>query len=135
MIATCPQCGYVADGVADEIAHMETAHPETIRERLEAAGIHETDFRDRPDLPSYLTLRELRLVHVFAEKFAIEQDEDENAEVSIHVRDRGRDGVGMASPWVEFTVGARSFAMWRTTSEVYEVGPDGAVGDEPLHGP
>jgi hypothetical protein len=134
-VSSCPYCDHVAADANEEIAHMEQAHPEIIRERLEAAGLRDLDFRDRPDLPSFLTLRELRLVHVFAERFAMEQEQDENAEVSIHVRDRGRGGVGMGSPWIEFGVAARSFAMWRMTSEVYEVGPDGAVGDEPIHAP
>jgi hypothetical protein len=134
-VSSCPYCEHVAADAFEEISHMEQAHPEIIRERLEAAGIRELDFRDRPDLPSYLTLRELRLVHVFAEKFALEQDQDENAEVSIHVRDRGRGAGWIVSPWIEFKVAERSFAMWRSTSEVYEVGPDGAVGDEPIHAP
>lgn len=35
----CPYCDYVAASVAHEIAHMETVHPEIIRERLEKAGM------------------------------------------------------------------------------------------------
>lgn len=93
------------------------------------------DYRDRPDLPSHLTLRELRVLLVFAERYAIEQDGDEHTEVSIIVRDRGRDGQATQAPWVEFSVGDRAFALWRKTLELYEVGSDGAVGDDPIHAP
>lgn len=96
------------------------------------------DLRDRPDLPSFLTLGELRIVHVFAERYAAEQDGDESMEVSVYVRDRGRtggDGRHTLAPWVEFSIGERKFAIWRETLALYEVGPDGAVGEDPIHHP
>lgn len=91
------------------------------------------DYRGGPDLPSHLTLGELRVVHVFAERFAAELDGDAETEVQILVRDRGRDGVGMTAPWVEFAIEGRQFALWRHNLDLYEIGPDGTVGDEPLH--
>lgn len=41
------------------------------------------------------------------------------------------------SPWVEFTCwvhmkGEYVFALWRATGAIHQVGPDGAVFDEPL---
>lgn len=39
----CPTCGFAAADVRDEIAHMRSAHPEIIRERLERAGIMEDE--------------------------------------------------------------------------------------------
>jgi hypothetical protein len=41
------------------------------------------------------------------------------------------------SPWVQFDVwvhmeGEFKFALWRSSGSVYLVGPDGAVGDDPV---
>ena len=90
------------------------------------------DYRSGPDLPSYMTLGELRLVYTFAERYAAEQDLAKEAYVGIIVRDRGADSLIRAA-WIEFMVGARVFAFWRATMDLYEVGSDGAIGDDPLH--
>lgn len=93
------------------------------------------DYRDRPDLPSHLTVGELRVVHHYIERLA---DRiflaviDEEAEVSIIVRDRGRDGRAAKALWIEFTVAGRPFAIWRETMALYEVGADGAMADDPI---
>jgi|tagenome__1003787_1003787.scaffolds.fasta_scaffold20834817_3 hypothetical protein len=117
---------------------MEQQHPDIINERLAVAGVAREDLRTGPDLPSFLTMRELSLVGMFATKLAIEQgygpDIDE-VEIGILVRDRGRGHgrKGGTAPWVEFEVGNRKFAFWRATMDLYEIGPDGAVGDDPIH--
>ena len=41
------------------------------------------------------------------------------------------------SPWVQFDLwihmrGEHKFALWRSTGDVFAVGPDGAVGDDPV---
>lgn len=36
----CPYCGVQVWTVHEEIAHMESAHPEVVEERLRAAGLH-----------------------------------------------------------------------------------------------
>lgn len=114
---------------------MEQVHPEIVEARLREAGIRENDdYRQGPDLPSYLTLSELQLVLTFATRYSMDEHgfRNEGALVGIHVRDRGM-ASKMPASWVEFSVGVRKFAIWRNTGDLYEVGPDGAVGDEPLH--
>jgi hypothetical protein len=101
------------------------------------------DYRTGPDLPSYMTLEELRLLHVCIERMAIEVVEDpdalvhgfghENPYVGIHVRDRGP-GVRpyVKAPWIEFSIGEKQYAIWRNTGDLYSVGEDGAVADDPI---
>jgi limonene-1,2-epoxide hydrolase len=41
------------------------------------------------------------------------------------------------SPWVQFTVGVHmrgehKFALWRSSGDVFAVGPDGAAGEDPV---
>jgi hypothetical protein len=130
----CPYCDYIAENSHDEIAHMEQKHPDVIAQRLSEAGIRNEDYRQGPDLPSYLTLSELQLVLTFATKYGADElgFMDEGTLIGIHVRDRG-----LVSPapsaWVEFSVGARQFAIWRHNGDLYEVNPDGTVGEDPLH--
>lgn len=38
-MTVCPYCAYEAAGVREEIAHMQVAHPEVIRQRLKDAGL------------------------------------------------------------------------------------------------
>jgi hypothetical protein len=136
----CPYCGWDrAQNAEQEIAHMQRAHPEIVAERLRTAGIHEReviDLRHGPDLPSVVTIGELQMILIFATRYALEATEDPSTvnktPVGILVRDRGP-GSSMPASWVEFGVGERQFAFWRATMDLYEVGPDGAVGDEPLH--
>jgi hypothetical protein len=113
---------------------MEQAHPEVVKHRLDKAGIRQYDYRQGPDLPSYLTLPELQLVLTFATRYATDEHGfiNEDIRIGIHVRDRGL-GSKMPASWVEFSVGVRKFAIWRHTGDLYEVGLDGSVGDEPLH--
>lgn len=134
MTANCPYCGFEAKGPHDEIAHMEEKHPEEIKRRLQEAGIDPHDYRQGPDLPSYLTLRELLLVVSFVSRYGMDGSGflDDNIWVGIHVRDRGL-ASKMPAPWVEFSVGLKKFAIWRNSEDLYEVQPDGSVGDEPLH--
>jgi hypothetical protein len=40
-VPSCPYCGIDAHDTDAEIAHMETMHPEIVRERLKAAGVYE----------------------------------------------------------------------------------------------
>ena len=35
----CPYCGALAVDIADEISHMNAAHPDVVRDRLERAGL------------------------------------------------------------------------------------------------
>lgn len=37
----CPYCGDYASDIHDEIAHMQTHHPEVIAQRLRDAGMHD----------------------------------------------------------------------------------------------
>lgn len=92
------------------------------------------DMRDAPDLPSIMTLGELRIVHVFAERYAAEQGLDEDGEVSIRVRDLGPRGHVNQAHWVEFSVGEKRMALDRQTLAIHEV-VDGAVSDDPIHYP
>lgn len=130
----CPYCDFMASNMAEELAHMEANHRDVIESRLSEAGISVEDYRQGPDLPSYLTLSELHTVMMFATKFAQEQSPHEMARVmiGIHVRDRGT-ASPMPAPWIEFEVGAKKYAMWRHNRDLYEVGPDGAVADDPIH--
>lgn len=132
----CPYCAFVAHSTSEEVAHMSTAHPEEVNRRLAQAGIPEVvDYRQGPDLPSYLTMRELSLVGMFATRLAVEHgwaSEIDEVEVGILVRDRGP-GSKMPASWIEFSVRDRQYAFWRHTMDLYEVGPDGAVGDDPIH--
>lgn len=133
---TCPYCGTTVATAHDEIAHMSSMHPGIVTQRLMDAGIHPdevADYRQGPDLPSHMTLHEFRQVAVFVE-WACAQDGGtalDHRDVSILVRDRGP-GSGVKAPWIEFAVGGRKFAMWRYTFNLYEIGPDGAVGDDPI---
>jgi hypothetical protein len=113
---------------------MEAKHPEEIQRRLQAAGIDPHDYRQGPDLPSYLTLRELLLVVSFVSRYGMDGNGflADNISVGIHVRDRGTNSK-MPAPWVEFSVNERKFAIWRNSEDLYEVQPDGSIGDEPLH--
>jgi hypothetical protein len=58
---TCPYCGAQAENGWAEIAHMEAAHPEIIRQRLRAAGL--------PDEPPPMSRREVarRMVELVIE--------------------------------------------------------------------
>ena len=142
---------------------MNAAHPEVVRQRLEAAGLlevdqslygfsvvdergqrvdprsisaspeYQADYRTGPDLPSHLTMREFGILFIFVTRFAVgDGGLGEDEQISILVRDRGP-GSTLPAAWIEFSVGERSFAFWRKTMDLYEVGPDGAVGDEPIH--
>jgi hypothetical protein len=113
---------------------MEEKHPEEIQRRLREAGIDPHDYRQGPDLPSYLTLRELLLVVSFVSKYGMDGAGflDDTIRVGIHVRDRGM-ASKMPAPWIEFSVGLKKFAIWRNSEALYEVRPDGSIGDEPLH--
>jgi hypothetical protein len=95
------------------------------------------DFRDRPDLPSFLTWRELHAVHRYVERLVPELglQEGDDVELSIHVRDRGREHSAAIAPWVELSVGGQQFAMWRVTRWLYPVDADGAVADDPIMTP
>lgn len=130
----CPYCGYGVESAQDEINHMNASHPEIIAERLRAAGIDvAVDYRNGPDLPSIMTLTEFRQMMVFIEHYAAKFP-SEDIEIGVLVRDRGRNETRMMSPWIEFSVGKREFAMWRSTMALYEVDPvTGVVHDEPLH--
>lgn len=130
----CPYCDFIADNARTEIAHMTQKHPEIIEARLRETGLPDDDYRQGPDLPSYLTLTELQLVLTFATKYGADENGfmDEGMLIGIHVRDRGLASPA-ASAWVEFSVGVREFAIWRHNGDLYEVNPDGTVGDEPLH--
>lgn len=132
----CPYCGASVASVQEEIAHMNAQHPGIVSQRLVDAGIHPdeiADYRSGPDLPSILTLRELGLLLIFAERYAPENVDSSAIDIGVLVRDRGRDGRGLKAPWVEFSVNGRQFALWRNTLDLYEVGPDGAIGDDPIH--
>ena len=37
-LTTCPYCGFEAQGVEEEIAHMQATHRDVITERMRAAG-------------------------------------------------------------------------------------------------
>jgi len=37
-MTTCPYCGFKTDTIAGEIDHMDSAHPEIVRQRLEDSG-------------------------------------------------------------------------------------------------
>jgi hypothetical protein len=93
------------------------------------------DYRT-PDLPSFMTLRELQTLMVFATKFALEEDAlgaTANVEIGILVRDRGEsDTGGVKASWVEFSVAGREYAFWRHTMDLYEV-KDGKVEGDPIH--
>jgi hypothetical protein len=132
----CPYCAFVAHSTSEEVAHMSTAHPEEVNRRLAQAGIPEVvDYRQGPDLPSYLTLLEWRQVAIWIERYAVEQAWDlhqYNPQISILVRDRG-EGSAMPAAWIEFSVGEQQFAIWRNTGDLYRVGQDGAVEDDPIH--
>lgn len=149
----CPHCGYVASSVADEVAHMEDNHRDVIAERLRVAGMEPyevIDVRHGPDLPSFMTLSELRAVHVLVEWMAINQVNPElpeiasgydfvgNPEISILVRDRGivKDGdTGIMASWIEISVDGKQYAIWRATMALYEVDEHGAVKDDPITSP
>ena len=120
---------------AEEIAHMNAKHSDVIEQRLGEANIRIEDYRHGPDLPSYLTLKELQTVLIFATRFAVDQDgyANEGAMIGILVRDRGMASPRTPAHWVEFSVGVKQYALWRNTLDLYEVGPDGAVADEPIH--
>lgn len=131
----CPFCETEVANLNEELAHMNAKHPDVIEKRLLDANIRIEDYRQGPDLPSYLTIRELQTVMVFALRYALELDMDvyhEGVMIGIHVRDRGMASRAPA-PWVEFSVGVKKFALWRRTLDLYEIGPDGAVSDEPIH--
>ena len=164
----CPYCGALAVDIADEINHMNAAHPDVVRDRLERAGLlshdrsmygfsvvdaatgeridprdikppddYVADYRTGPDLPSFLTLGELQTLLVFVMKFAVEQHSPQEVDynkllVGIHVRDRGP-GSTMPASWIEFSLGDKDYAFWRATMDLYEVGPDGAVAEDPIH--
>jgi len=102
------------------------------RERAKELEDHVIDVRHGPDLPSIMTLTEFRQMMVFIEHYAAPFPDDE-IEIGVLVRDRGRNEARMMASWIEFSVGKRQFAMWRHNMDLYEVGPDGAVGEEPLH--
>ena len=133
----CPYCGVIVASAYEEIAHMNNVHPGIVTQRLLDAGIHPdevADYRQGPDLPSHMTLYEFRQLAVFIE-WAAAQDGGtalDHRDVSILVRDRGPERSLMKAQWIEFDVGGRKFAMWRYTLDLYEVGPDGAVGDDPI---
>jgi hypothetical protein len=61
LMQTCPYCGAQAENGWAEIAHMEAAHPEIIRQRLRAAGL--------PDEPPPMSRREVarRMVELVIE--------------------------------------------------------------------
>ena len=42
-MSDCPYCGQPAADVQEEVAHMQAAHPDIIRERLGAIGIVEPE--------------------------------------------------------------------------------------------
>ena len=60
----CPYCEHVVDSLQGEVAHMEATHPEVVMQRLREAGAMGAelvmDYRNGPDLPSFMTLAELR---------------------------------------------------------------------------
>jgi hypothetical protein len=145
----CPHCGYVASSIADEVAHMEGEHRDVIAERLRVAGMEPyevIDARSGPDLPSFMTLSEFRIVHVLIEWLAINRvdrsnppldyDFVGNPQVSILVRDRGR-GVRphVGASWIEISVDGKQYAIWRATMALYEVDEHGAVKDDPISSP
>ena len=83
---------------------------------------------------SHLTLNELRQTIVFIERQAVEAAWDElsyNPVVSILVRDAGPESM-LPAAWIEFSIGDNKYAIWRTTMDLYRVGPDGAVEDDPI---
>jgi hypothetical protein len=87
------------------------------------------DYRDGPDLPSHLTLGELRVLHHYVERM-VGGPIDEGAEISILVRDRGQKGGAMMASWVEFSIAGRSFGIWRSTLALYEADEHGAMGED-----
>jgi hypothetical protein len=93
------------------------------------------DSFEQPTLPSHLTLVELRMLLVFATMLAHEQEisEDGSILIGIIVRDRGEPNPLDRAPWIEFSVGEKRYAFWRRTMACYEVGPDGAVSDDPIY--
>jgi hypothetical protein len=113
---------------------MQEKHLEIVQARLREAGISSDDYRQGPDLPSYMTLKELQMVTTFAMRYAMNEVGflDDRVQIGIHIRDRGADSTSPA-PWLEFSVGERKFAIWRHTGDLYAVELDGSVGDEPLH--
>lgn len=134
---SCPYCGEVVDSTREEIAHMSEVHPGIVSQRLVDAGIHPdeiADYRTGPDLPSFMTLSEMRVVNVLIERLAVEETWDNfqfNTEVSILVRDRGAESK-LKAPWIEISVGGRQYAIWRATMALYEVDEHGAVKDDPI---
>ena len=46
---TCPYCDYEAKGPRDEIAHMNLAHPDVVRERLAESGEIDTGLPPMPN--------------------------------------------------------------------------------------
>jgi hypothetical protein len=99
--------------------------------RRPADTVH--DYRSGPDLPSYMTLKELQTLFVFAIKLALETTRDTDLmRVGILVRDRGQAN-GNQAPWIEFSVGDKEYAFWRRTMDLYAVDEHGAVGDDPIH--
>jgi hypothetical protein len=85
---------------------------------------------------SFLTFAEFSLIAMFAAKLAYQAELDpDEGYIGILVRDRGGDPAfaGQKAPWIELSVGNKRYAFWRHTMDLYEVGPDGAVADEPIH--
>jgi len=38
----------------------------------------------------------------------------------------------MPASWIEFSLGDKDYAFWRATMDLYEVGSDGAVAEDPI---
>ena len=89
------------------------------------------DTRNGPDLPSIMTLTEFRQMMVFIEHYAAPFPNDE-IEIGVLVRDRGRNEPRMMASWIEFSVAGREYAFWRATMDLYEV-KDGKVEGDPIH--
>lgn len=91
------------------------------------------DYRDRPDLPSHITLGELRVLHHFAERIAGQgggSADSSETEIALIVRDRGQEGEAAPASWVEFDMCGRKFGIWRHTLKLYEADEHGAMGED-----
>jgi hypothetical protein len=86
-----------------------------------------------PEHASFLTFQEFTVFYVIVCKLVVDAELPEDTFVGLLVRDRGGDPAFQKAPWIEFSVGDRRYAFWRHTMDLYEVGPDGAVADDPIY--
>lgn len=100
------------------------------------------DYRNEPDLPSHMTVAELRTLSRYVERLlphvthGVDSPAEarRNEELSILVRDRGGQSPIVAS-WIEFSLGGKEYGIWRATLHLYEADEHGAMSEDPIMTP